>query len=98
MPLKSATTTSIRAKPEDRTMLHALRQGEITIRQPQARCSPGNHLRHVLDAEGKLVMEAILETKAETILQFIHGLRGSLQVTSTKAAAQKFHPVVFHLM
>ena len=28
-----------------------------------------------------LVMEAILETKAETILQFIHGLRGSLHVT-----------------
>jgi len=27
------------------------------------------------------VMEAILETKAETILQFIYGLRGSLQVT-----------------
>ena len=26
-------------------------------------------------------MEAILETKAETILQFIHGLRGSLHVT-----------------
>ena len=35
----------------------------------------------VLDSSGKLVMEAILETKAETILQFIHGLRGSLQVT-----------------
>ena len=35
----------------------------------------------VLDAEGKLVMEAILETKAETILQFIHGLRSSLHVT-----------------
>ena len=35
----------------------------------------------VLDSTGKLVMEAILETKAETILQFIHGLRGSLQVT-----------------
>jgi hypothetical protein len=35
----------------------------------------------VLDAAGKLVMEAILETKAETILQFIRGLRGSLQVT-----------------
>ena len=35
----------------------------------------------VLDAEGKLVMEAILETKAETVLQFIHGLRGSLRVT-----------------
>jgi transposase len=35
----------------------------------------------VLDAAGKLVMEAILETKAETILQFIHGLHGSLLVT-----------------
>jgi hypothetical protein len=30
----------------------------------------------VLDSTGKLVMESILETKAETILQFIHGLRG----------------------
>jgi transposase len=35
----------------------------------------------VLDSAGKLVMESILETKAATILQFIHGLRGSLQVT-----------------
>jgi transposase len=35
----------------------------------------------VLDSAGKLVMEAILETKAETILQFLHGLRGSLHVT-----------------
>jgi transposase len=35
----------------------------------------------VLDSAGKLVMEAILETKAETILQFMHGLRGGLQVT-----------------
>ena len=35
----------------------------------------------VLDSAGKLVMEAILETKAETILQFIQGLRGSLHVT-----------------
>jgi transposase len=35
----------------------------------------------VLDSTGKLVMEAILETKAETILQFIRGLRGSLHVT-----------------
>src|ERR1700687_468882 len=35
----------------------------------------------VLDSAGKLVMEAILETKAETILQFIHGRRGSLHVT-----------------
>jgi transposase len=35
----------------------------------------------VLDSTGHLVMELILETKAETILQFIHGLRGSLHVT-----------------
>jgi transposase len=35
----------------------------------------------VLDSGGKLVMEAILETKSETILQFIHGLRGSLHMT-----------------
>jgi len=32
----------------------------------------------VLDSAGKLVMEAILETKTETILQFLRGLRGSL--------------------
>ena len=35
----------------------------------------------VLDFTGRLVMESILETKAATILQFIHGLRGSLHVT-----------------
>ena len=35
----------------------------------------------ILDSAGKLVMEAILETKTATILQFMHGLRGSLQVT-----------------
>jgi transposase len=35
----------------------------------------------VLDCAGKLVMEAILETKAETVLQFLRGLRGSLHVT-----------------
>ena len=35
----------------------------------------------ILDSAAKLVMEAILETKAETILQFIRGLLGSLHVT-----------------
>ncbi len=35
----------------------------------------------VLDGTGKLVMEAILETKAVTILQFIHGMRSDLHVT-----------------
>jgi len=32
----------------------------------------------VRDAAGKLIMESVLETKASTILQFIHGLRGEL--------------------
>ena len=35
----------------------------------------------VMNAEGKLVMESIIETKASTILQFIQGLRGDLHVT-----------------
>jgi hypothetical protein len=35
----------------------------------------------VRDSRGNLVLEAILETKAETILRFVCGLRGSLQVT-----------------
>ena len=35
----------------------------------------------VLDGGCKLVMESIVETKASSILQFIHGLRGELQVT-----------------
>jgi transposase len=35
----------------------------------------------VLDSDGKLIMESILETKAATILQFVHGLRGSLHIT-----------------
>jgi hypothetical protein len=35
----------------------------------------------VLDFTGKRVIECVLETKATTILQFIHGLCGSLHVT-----------------
>src|ERR1019366_4455266 len=35
----------------------------------------------VLSGSGKLVMEPIVETKASSILQFIHGLRGELHVT-----------------
>jgi transposase len=35
----------------------------------------------VLNSSGRLVMECVIETKASTILQFIHGLSGSLQVT-----------------
>jgi hypothetical protein len=35
----------------------------------------------VLNGSGKLVMESIIETKASSILQFFHGLRGELHVT-----------------
>ena len=35
----------------------------------------------VLNSGGKLVMDSIVETKASSILQFIHGLRGELHVT-----------------
>src|ERR1035437_7879829 len=34
----------------------------------------------VLDAEGKRVMQSILATHAAAILDFIHGVRGTLQV------------------
>ena len=35
----------------------------------------------VLNTRGHMVMESIVETKASSILQFIHGLRGELHVT-----------------
>ena len=35
----------------------------------------------VRNGSGKLVMESIVETKASSILQFIHRLRGELHVT-----------------
>jgi hypothetical protein len=35
----------------------------------------------VLNANGNLGMESIVETKAGSLLQFIHGLRGELHVT-----------------
>jgi transposase len=35
----------------------------------------------VMDDQGKLIMECILETKAATILEFIEGLRGTLSLT-----------------
>ena len=41
----------------------------------------------VRDAFGKLVMESTIETKAPTILDFIHGLRGSLWVTFEEGAS-----------
>ena len=35
----------------------------------------------VLNSRGQLVMESIVETKASSLLQFIHGLQGELHVT-----------------
>ena len=35
----------------------------------------------VMDGKGKMIMECILETKADTILGFLHGLRGTVSVT-----------------
>jgi hypothetical protein len=35
----------------------------------------------VRNESGKLVMESVIETKASSILQFLHGLRGELHVT-----------------
>jgi len=35
----------------------------------------------VMNSAGKLVIESILETEAMTILQFVQGFRGNLQVT-----------------
>jgi hypothetical protein len=34
-----------------------------------------------MNSAGKVVIESILETKAITLLQFVQGLRGNLQVT-----------------
>ena len=35
----------------------------------------------VLNVEGKLVMESVIETSAATILDFLKGLRGQVHVT-----------------
>jgi|SRR5690242_7502183 len=50
----------------------------------------------VLDSTGKLVMESILETKAETILQFVRGLRGSLPVTFEEGICARLTVFVFY--
>jgi len=40
----------------------------------------------VQNESGKLVMESVIETKASSILQFLHGLRGELHVTWEEGA------------
>ncbi len=44
----------------------------------------------VLSGSGKLVMESIVETKASSILQFIHGLRGELHVTCEERSPNRW--------
>jgi hypothetical protein len=44
----------------------------------------------VLNGSGKLIMESVIETKASSILQFIHGLRNRLYRRS-KALDTLYH-------
>jgi Transposase len=49
----------------------------------------------VMDSKGKFIMECLLETKAVTILEFIHGLRGTLSVTFEEGtSAAWFHDLL----
>src|ERR1700680_747753 len=41
----------------------------------------------VMNGEGKIVMEGVIETKASMILQLIDGLRGDLHVTFEKGTS-----------
>src|ERR1700692_2665920 len=57
----------------------------------------------VMDDQGKLIMECILETKAATILEFIEGLRGTLSLsfeegTSAAWLHDLLKPHVSHLV
>lgn len=40
----------------------------------------------VLNVEGKTISEAIIETKTETLRDFMHGLRGEVHVTFEEGA------------
>src|SRR5215469_6681600 len=49
----------------------------------------------VLDANGKLVMESVLETRASTILDFIRGVGGQLNITFEEGiSAEWLHGVL----
>jgi hypothetical protein len=52
----------------------------------------------VLNSSGKLVMESIIETKANTILEFVHGLRGSLYLTFEEGTWAAWLYVAFQIM
>lgn len=42
----------------------------------------------VLDADGNLVMQSVIATHAATLLDFLHGLRGTLHVTFEEGTPQ----------
>jgi len=49
----------------------------------------------VLNGSGKLVMETILETKASSIVHFLHGLRSELHVRSGPSRRFQESPIHF---
>jgi hypothetical protein len=52
----------------------------------------------VLNESGKLVMESVIETKASSILQFLHGLRGELHGTWVAWLYDLLQPQVRHIV
>jgi len=57
----------------------------------------------VMDCQGKLIMECIVETKAATIVEFVKGLRGDLSVTFEEGTSANWlhdllKPHVSHLV
>ena len=42
-------------------------------------------LMALLNAAGKIVMECVIQAKANMILQFVNGLRGDVQITLAEA-------------
>src|SRR2546426_4087278 len=52
----------------------------------------------VRNGSGKLVMESIVETKASSILQFMHGLHGELHVTWEEGPGQPGYTICCSLM
>jgi hypothetical protein len=45
----------------------------------------------VRDAQGKLIMECLLETKAATIMEFIQGLQGTLSLPPASGTSLQIH-------
>src|SRR5206468_6321934 len=51
----------------------------------------------VMDAQGKLIMECLLETRAVTIVEFIRGLHGTLSLTFEEGtSAAWLHDLLKH--